>query len=101
MLPQRPRPASALHQFDADTVRGRDVAEQAAIDAALQLDWECHAFGAQPDAESFEIAPVQKTEMIGAPGIVARKIAIRPDRPSRDRVFAGSSAADLSTYGTG
>ena len=58
---------SALHQLDAHTVGRRDVAQQAAVHAFLQLDWEGHALGAQLGAEGCEIALIQETEMMVPP----------------------------------
>src|SRR5207302_6910485 len=86
--------SSTLHQFDADAVGRRDIAQQAAADALLQLDREARALGAQPRAEGREIAPVHKAEMIGAPGIVAGEIGVWPDRPCRGRVLARPPSAD-------
>src|SRR5437016_1306373 len=56
--------ALALHQFDADAIGRRDVAQQAAAHASLQLDREAHAFGAELVAECREIALVHETEMV-------------------------------------
>ena len=49
---------SALHEFDAYTVWRRDVAQQAAVYALLQLDGKGYAFAAQLVAEACEIALV-------------------------------------------
>ena len=49
---------SGLHQFNAYTVRRRDVAQQAAVYALLQLDGKGYAFAAQLVSEACEIALV-------------------------------------------
>ena len=49
---------SALHEFDAYTVWRRDVAQQAAVYALLQLDGKGYAVAAQLVAEACEIALV-------------------------------------------
>jgi hypothetical protein len=49
---------SALHQFNAYTVRRRDIAQQAAVHALLQLNGKDYAFAAQLVAEACEIALV-------------------------------------------
>src|SRR5712691_2819755 len=88
----------ALHQFDADAIRRRDIAQQAAAHAFLQFDRKTHAFRAQLIAERLEIALVQKAEMVGAPRIMAGKIRVLPDRPGSDRGFARPLSADQDRH---
>src|SRR5204862_5570951 len=65
---------SALHQFDADAVRGRDVAQRAAADAPFQRHGKRHAFAAEFLAKRLQVALVHKAEMVGAPSVMAGEI---------------------------
>src|SRR6185295_1136983 len=94
----RGRGVSALHEFDADTIRRGNVAQQAAANAFLQLDREAHAFLAQVGAEGRQVTLVQETEMIGAPGVVAGEIGIGPDRLVGCRILPGAAATDQDRH---
>lgn len=85
---------SALHELDADIVGGRDVAQQATVEAAFQFDGKLDAFGAQLGAECGEIACVEKPEMIGAPFVVAGKPAKAANRRRVDGGLGRALAAD-------
>jgi hypothetical protein len=83
-----------LHEFDADTVRRGNVAQQAAAYAFLQLDRKAYAFLAQVGAEGRQVALVQETEMIGSPGVVAGEIGIGPNRLVGGRILPRAAATD-------
>src|SRR5262252_697061 len=91
-------PLSTLHQLDADAVGRGDIAQQTAAEALLQFDRKFHALRAQFGAEGREVNFIQKAEMIGAEPVMAGKSVIRPDRPSRPRVFARPLAADQDVH---
>src|SRR5689334_5159458 len=74
-------PLSTLHDFDADAVGRRDIAQETAADALLQLDRKADALPAQLGTEGGEITLIQKAEMVSAPGVVTREIGVAPDRP--------------------
>src|SRR5437868_10897759 len=93
-------PFSTLHDFDADPVGRRDIAQETPADALLQFDWEVDALRAQPGAEGGEVTLVQKPEMIGAPFIVAGVIGVGPDRPCRRGILARALAADQDRHAT-
>src|SRR5712671_4386510 len=90
--------SSALHQFDADAVRGGDIAQQAAADALLQLDREADALLAQFGAEGGQVALVHEAEMVGAPGVMAGEIGVGPDGPGGHRLFTRTAAADQDRH---
>jgi hypothetical protein len=60
-----------LHQFDADVVRSRDVAESFAVDALFQWYREFDIFCFKAFAKLSQVANVHKTKMICAPLVVA------------------------------
>src|SRR5207248_2742194 len=91
-------PFSTLHDFDADPVGRRDIAQETPADALLQFDWEVDALRAQPGAEGGEVTLVQKPEMIGAPFIVAGVIGVGPDRPCKRGILARALAADQDRH---
>src|SRR5205823_12075753 len=74
-------PFSTLHDFDADPVGRRDIAQEIPADALLQFDRKVDALRAQLGAKRSEVALVQKAEMMRAPPVVAGKIGVGPDRP--------------------
>src|SRR5438045_7340806 len=86
-------PFSTLHDFDADPVGGRDIAQEAPADALLQFDRKADALGAQLGTKGSEIALIQKAEMIRAPPVVAGEIGVWPDRPRGRGVLARALAA--------
>src|SRR6266700_7608606 len=91
-------PFSTLHDFDADPVGRRDIAQETPADALLQFDRKVDALRAQPGAEGGEVTLVQKAEMIGAPCIVAGEIGVWLDRPCRRGILAGALAADQDRH---
>src|SRR5437764_2129664 len=91
-------PFSTLHDFDADPVGRRDIAQETPADALLQFDRKADALRAQPGTEGGEIALIEKPEMIRAPRIVAGKIGIWPDRPRRRRILTRALAADQDRH---
>jgi hypothetical protein len=91
-------PFSTLHDFDADPVGRRDIAQETPADALLQLDRKANALGAQLGTERSEVALIQKAEMIRAPPIVAGEIGVWPDRPSRRGTLARALAADQDRH---
>src|SRR5438067_13285685 len=91
-------PLSTLHQFNADAVGRRDIAQQIAAEARLQFDRKLDALGAQFGAKAGEIASIQEPEMIGAEPVMAGKAAIGPDRPGRCRFLTGALAADQDVH---
>ena len=86
--------ASALHQFNADTVWRGDVTQAAPVDAGFQLDRETDAFAAQLGAKCLEITLVEEAEMIGPPGVVTGKICKWPNGSGGSGVLARPLAAD-------
>src|SRR5207248_7967412 len=87
-------PFSTLHDFDADPVGRRDIAQETPADALLQFDRKADALRAQPGTEGGEIALIEKAEMIGAPPVVAGEIGVGPDRAGRRGILARALAAD-------
>src|SRR5437764_9583423 len=91
-------PFSTLHDFDADPVGRRDIAQEIPADALLQFDWKMDALRAQLGTKRSEVALGQKTEMIRAPPVVAGKIGVGPDRPCRRGILARALAADQDRH---
>src|SRR5437868_15478363 len=91
-------PFSTLHDFDADPVGRRDIAQETPADALLQFDWKLDALGAQLGTERREVALIQKAEMIRAPPVVTGKIGVWPDRPPRRGILARALAADQDRH---
>ena len=111
-----------MHQFDAHAVGRGHVAQQAAVYAPLQLDRKGYALIAKLGAKGFEIAPVEETEVVDAPRIMAGKVGVglaetgaSPGRRPRMRIvmpprstkiwgapraipFAAIVAPNISTY---
>src|SRR5947208_10502017 len=85
-------PFSTLHDFDADPVGRRDIAQETPADALLQFDRKVDAVRAQLGTEGGEIALVQKAEMIRAPPVMAGEIGVGPDRPCRPGILARALA---------
>src|SRR5437868_14873114 len=71
-------PFSTLHDFDADPVGRRDIAQETPADALLQFDRKVDALRAQPGTKGGEVAVIQKAEMVRAPFIVAGVIGVGP-----------------------
>src|SRR6266404_153369 len=94
----RGRYSSRLHQLDADAVRCRDVAQETAVHALLQLDRESDILGPKPGAKGGEIALIEEAEMVGSPRVVAGEVGIGPDRPCGLRCFARPPAADQDRH---
>src|SRR6516165_7461577 len=92
--------ASALHQFNADTVWRGDVTQAAPVDACFQLDRETDAFAAQLGAKCLEIALVEEAEMIGSPCVVTGKICEWPNGSGGSGVLARPLAADQDRHAT-
>src|SRR5438270_10993060 len=86
-------PFSTLHDFDADPVGRRDIAQETPADALLQFDRKVDALRAQLGTEGGEVALVQKAEMVGAPFIVAGEIVEGPARAGRAGILAPARAA--------
>src|SRR5438270_12252628 len=86
-------PFSTLHDFDADPVGRRDIAQETPADALLQLDRKVDALRAQLGAEGGEVTLIQKAEMVGAPFIVAGEIVEGPARAGRAGILAPARAA--------
>jgi hypothetical protein len=80
---------SALHQLDADAIRCSEVAQEAAVYAFLQLDGKSHTLGPKLGAKGRQIAPIEKTEMVGSPCVMAGEAGIGPDRSGGLRRFTG------------
>src|ERR1051326_9163757 len=91
-------PLSTLHDFDADAVGRRDIAQETATDALFQLDRKTDALQAQLGTKGGEIALIQKAEMVSAPGVVTREIGVGPDRPRGRRILARALAADQDRH---
>src|ERR1051326_208995 len=91
-------PLSTLHDFNADAVGRRDIAQETPADALFQLDRKTDALRAQLGTKGGEIALIQKAEMIGAPGIVTGEIGVGPDRPRGRRILARALAADQDRH---
>ena len=81
--------ASALHQFNADTVWRGDVTQAAPVDACFQLDRETDAFAGQLGTKCLEIALVEEAEMIGPPCVMTGKIFKWPNASGGGGVLAG------------
>src|SRR6266481_1579120 len=92
------RHLSALHQLDADAIGCSDVAQEAAVYAVLQLDGKSHTLRPKLGAKGREIAPIEETEMVGSPCVMAGEVGIGPDRSGGRRGFTGSPAADQDRH---
>src|SRR5262245_25941501 len=85
---------SALHQFDADAVRGCDITQQATPNYFLQGHGKAHPFGAQFVTEGAQVAVIAEAEVISPPSIVAGVIGVRLDLAGSRGGLAGPLAPD-------
>src|SRR2546423_10900893 len=92
-------PFSTLHDFDADPVGRRDIAQETPADALLQFDRKGDALRAQLGTERGEIALVQKPEMIRAQPIVAGGVGIWPEWPRPRPCLTRAPAPDQGSHG--